>query len=885
VKWRRVGFVLPLAALLSAPDASALAEPPRLVFHIGSGPLTDALAAFSRQSGVQLLFTPADVQGRRASAVIGTLDPRRALTRLLAGTGLIARRVPGGATLLVPMPVTRSQRILEAVPRQVEQTPMPLATANDDIVVVGTAGGGVQARDVAFAATGIDRIALDRVAAQNPAEALRLVPGVTIETSGGKNGANIFVRGYPSGGDAEYVTFQTEGVAFFPPATLSFLENSQLYRVDETVERIETVRSGTGALFGTGQPGLTVNLVQREGGDRLAGVLKVGTGTDDEARADAFVSGPLDERTRFMIGGYYSRGPGVRSPGFDADRGGQVTLNLRRTGASGSLLLFARYLNDRSQWLLPIPIVQHGRHLSAYPGFDAGTSTLAGPDTRRGVLDDGMPYDLSDGRGARIVNLGLNLERHIGFGLVLRNKLSWLAGHADTMGLVSGANPPESAVDYAASLGGSVGSLVTVANRHPVSPDQALVEAGIWKVSKRIEALVNDASLEWKSGVSTASVGFYAARYSSRDMWDIGNDLLLTATPHAERLDLILADGRVVTRNGFTSGASFRVNARYAGTDLAFYATDELALTDRLRVDGGVRHQRHDVDGRIADLASVGRGGSDGDPRTLFDNADVVFTGSSTALRYRRDAWSWTVGANYAPTDALGTFARFSSGISFPFFDNLRDGIDVAPRVDTVEGGLKLTTPRLSLRGTLFHNAFHGLVTTVIAQSAPIASIGGARATGLEVEGAWRPAGPVTVTFTTTWLDAHYRDFFTDDGATDLSGNRVQRQPRWLARVMPAWEGALAKLPTTLFSAVTYTGDRWSDIQNRQLLPRFVTLDAGATVDISARLRLQVNADNLLNAIGLTEGNPRLVGGQGDGAVFARVILGRSVRLSARWRL
>jgi hypothetical protein len=70
---------------------------------------------------------------------------------------------------------------------------------------------------------------------------------------------------------------------------------------------------------------------------------------------------------------------------------------------------------------------------------------------------------------------------------------------------------------------------------------------------------------------------------------------------------------------------------------------------------------------------------------------------------------------------------RFSHGNSFPFFDNLRDGITLTPQVDTIEGGVKLSTKPFSLYATLFHNRFQGLVTTVITEGAPMASVGGAR--------------------------------------------------------------------------------------------------------------------------------------------------------------
>jgi hypothetical protein len=133
-----------------------------------------------------------------------------------------------------------------------------------------------------------------------------------------------------------------------------------------------------------------------------------------------------------------------------------------------------------------------------------------------------------------------------------------------------------------------------------------------------------------------------------------------------------------------------------------------------------------------------------------------------------------------------GRLYALQPGNSFPFFDNLRDGITLTPQVDTIEGGVKLSTKPFSLYATLFHNRFQGLVTTVITEGAPMASVGGASATGVELEGQWHPLPALSVAFSGSWLDAHYRHFFTNDGLTDLSGNRVQRQPQWQGRITQA---------------------------------------------------------------------------------------------------
>jgi outer membrane receptor protein involved in Fe transport len=195
----------------------------------------------------------------------------------------------------------------------------------EDIVVVGTAGGGTRRQDAAFAVTTLSSDAIARAAPSSTADLLRTVPGVMAESSGGQNGANIFVRGYPSGGDAQFVTFQLAGVPVFPPSTLSFLENSQLIRLDETVQRVEAVRGGTGSLFSNGQPGLTVNVVPRTGGTAFHGLAKASYTDYGEIRGDAWISGPIAEDTGFMIGGYYAQGNGVRDPQFRAEKGGQYS--------------------------------------------------------------------------------------------------------------------------------------------------------------------------------------------------------------------------------------------------------------------------------------------------------------------------------------------------------------------------------------------------------------------------------------------------------------------------------------------------------------------------------------------------------------------------------
>ena len=88
----------------------------------------------------------------------------------------------------------------------------------------------------------------------------------------------------------------------------------------------------------------------------------------------------------------------------------------------------------------------------------------------------------------------------------------------------------------------------------------------------------------------------------------------------------------------------------------------------------------YSVDGTLEKNGTTGADGLDGDPNTLFDNNARHPNGTFSTIHYRNGELAWTVGANYDFTSEFGAFARYSRGNSFPFFDNLRDGLDQTRR-------------------------------------------------------------------------------------------------------------------------------------------------------------------------------------------------------------
>lgn len=111
-RYRRAAHLLATTAMLglwatattgmreaAAQTAPAGVNAPRN-FDIPARPLATALAAFGRQSGLQVTLAAATTRGITARAVSGTLRPETALAQMLDGTGISFRITPDGTAVI-----------------------------------------------------------------------------------------------------------------------------------------------------------------------------------------------------------------------------------------------------------------------------------------------------------------------------------------------------------------------------------------------------------------------------------------------------------------------------------------------------------------------------------------------------------------------------------------------------------------------------------------------------------------------------------------------------------------------------------------------------------------------------------------------------------------
>jgi len=771
-------------------------------------------------------------------------------------------------------------------------------TQVETVVVTGTARReGQRKLEAGFSITTADEEQIKQAAPSSTADLLKIVPGVYVETTGGNAGANVRVRGFPMDGDAPFTTMQFNGSPLYPEAKLSFFENSSIFRLDDTIERVEVLRGGPSPIYGSGQVGVTVNFIQKKGSDVPEGGLRVTAGTGNLRRLDSYYLDKLGD-WYLSLGGFYRTATGVRDTQFPADQGGQLSGMLTRKLENGEISVYARRQEEKNAFFTPIPLTADagGRSYSAFPGFDPLRASFYGNEMRHIVLETGrvvgmngttpviergtVERDLAQGRGANATNLGLNFDKKFG-GLTFTSKSSYMSAHAPTYGIFTGPNPTTlgqyiadqvaaanaNAAVVAAAGGAATGGTARFVNGGGAITDMNtnVIQAGMWVVDKDLKAFSTENRLSFDLGTNnTLTAGAWLADYSSKDLWYLNRSMLFTVEPHARPIDIALDNGVQASRNGFvTPPWTYDVNASYNGRATAFYLVDEWKVTDQLRLDAGVRHESRRLDGTLENLTYTDL---DGNLLTVYNNNVAHFNGSHSTFSEKFNKTSWTLGGNFNFSREMAAFVRLNQGYRFPDFDDIRDGKKGAEDVKQVEVGFNTATRLYTAFLTAYANKLTNSQFQRFTGSGNLVQSGGSRTNGLEFEAAVRPLPGLELA-----LSGNFQDAKLEGGSN--SGKRVQRQPKLQYRFTPSYKFSTELAQLRLYGTWTHVGDRYADPENQQFLPKYDTLDAGIVASFSNGLEVRLTGTNLTNELGITEGNIRA--GAGSSGITGNSFLGR----------
>ena len=250
---RPAPLALALAFVFAAPvhaqDGAAATPVP---IRIAAQPLGEALNDWARQTRIQLFVQPDATAGKTAPLVAGTLSPRAALDRLLAGSGLYGRfegqavtveRVAGGGAALAPVTVTAAAERSATTELTGSYTARALSIGKMDQSI----------RETPQSVTVVTRQQMDD---QNLVSVEEVIAQTTGAAKSQRNfGAHVYtLRGYVIS-DTNYLLDGVSGGSYNPTGWVP---------VDTAIfDRVEVLR-GAGALaMGVGDPSGVVNMVRK----------------------------------------------------------------------------------------------------------------------------------------------------------------------------------------------------------------------------------------------------------------------------------------------------------------------------------------------------------------------------------------------------------------------------------------------------------------------------------------------------------------------------------------------------------------------------------------------------------------------------------------------
>ncbi|HTU66142.1 MAG TPA: TonB-dependent receptor [Steroidobacteraceae bacterium] len=800
------------------------------------------------------------------------------------------------------------------------------ATSSEDqsgletIVVTGTAiAGGVKKLEASYNIVTANEEEIRRANPKSTADLLKISPGMWPEATGGQTGANIEIAGFPGGGDAPYFTTQLMGSPLYGMPTLSFFETTSIFRLDDTVKSAEILQGGPSVVFAGGQMGATANFLLKTGSETPKGSLGLTYGDENLMRVDGFYGFPIGGDWTGSIGGFWRKSDGVRDPQFSADEGGQLTATLSHESDAGKLTLYARYLDDKNQFITPIPIIQRGRDdFSAYPGFDPLTSTYNGNAIRRVRLDGypggGTNADLSDGRGAQMAFVGANWDMELGGGWSIADRFLWNAGDVDTNALFSGTNPAalnDELYTIDTTLGGfglpAGSATANFVGGGAVAGDQSVIHQGWWFIHKELENFNNDLRLskELFDG-NTLTVGLYTAYYTMDDEWALGNQMLMTNEPNARPITVSYLnpmDGltrQLTDDQGFLDNGAFNITEKGHAFNRAVYLSDSWRI-DKWLLDASVRWENQDATNRVCNLSNQDL---DGNSLTLYDNAVPVCNGTFATTEYDEDFTSWTLGANYSFTDSMSAYGRVNRGGHFADFDNGIRGNTTGntPPIQVVrnyEVGFKFQNELIYADISAYFRDFTGLLYTP-TDNAGVSIPGlqlqyGSESKGVNVIGAITPGEHFRFQVVANYLDGEYTDYdacvpfsnvVTGGGCAIIQGKQLQRQPKLRYMLTPSYKWSMGgNADVEAFVTYTHVGDHTQDQSGLQQLGSYQTWDVGVTANVGDNWQFSLRGTNVTDELGLTESNSRIFGVAADtgGVLLARPIEGSEVNFQAKY--
>lgn len=758
------------------------------------------------------------------------------------------------------------------------------AMAFDEVVVTGSFTGRTQ-KEAPMSLTLIDNKNLQRLASNSQADVLRTVPGITAEGGGGEVATNLFVRGFPSGGQYAFTPLQIDGIPILSTFGLNSSAHDVYFRNDIGLQNLEFVRGGSSTLMGAGSVAGIVNYNSIRGSATQDNKVQLEWGEGGRVRTDFLSSGPIADDLYYAFSGFYRYDEGPLETGMPT-RGYQLRGNIKKLFNDGnsSLVVSMQKIDDNVQFYLPYPLDNSNDARERPTGNDGETIyTMLSGDLKD--FSFGTPFGQFKspiGNGVTTDGGFLMAELKHSFSndwrLSVRTKAAkydhWFNLFLDGDGTHNTPEPQDSYLDDRGIPGNA--SFTYVDNGAALGSGDLLFENRVLDRERDMEELVGEINLTKSINNHNFTVGTFMANTGALDNNWIHNVLGdFTNSPRAVGLSYTDSLGNAVSHStgGYVNGSGRQTANKYhESTKIAVYAADEIK-GEKFDIDIGVRWER--AAGLISRESGIG---SNNFQKANVSTSDVAFI----------------LAGLYKLSSSTNIYANFSRGYFFP---QLRSVKFAAPgqaqnytteQVIQGEAGVKYGADRLALTAAVFYNTLSDRknVDFINDPNNPAniieeVSLQSTRTMGFEGSVNYNVSAGLNLFGNLTYQN---HEFTEVESNTDQEGNEIARIPNIMGMAGVSYDNDGFDLSLTS----NFLGSKFANNSNTVELDGFniVRLDAGYAFplgDGDETLRLGIAVFNLLDADGVTEGSPRQGNSQVAGGNFfvGRPILPRRIFLRA----
>jgi len=794
----------------------------------------------------------------------------------------------------------------------------------DTIVVTGS----TSKRSLLNASAAITKVSATDLAIKAPrdtVDVLETIPGIFVEGTAGPVSNNYSVRGLPGGGSS-FVRLIEDGM----PAIYGGLNDDEVFQNDISIDHVESVEGGPSGILVPNAAGASINFISKPlNFDHAGGVIKLSGATFGEERADAWYSAPikaLGDNVAFAVSGYFDSTKGQRDSQFTYNTYHVKAQLEKKWDDGGYVSATVKSWNEHDPYYADQPYQVVNGQITGIPGLSTQKGNIIGSDFANIVMPDSCAagectrtFSEKQGIHATGQEYRLDFQKPVNESISVFLKARYTTTAWDFNGVFAGSGIGNSgllnAVSYLTPGAGSPINALLLQGQtaFPTATQfgiRSLTNGNVISSASALNALNGNGLLEqtwlnrqlinlndfgsdfgakwqtngatWKNNLTVG--GMFFSQHQHNDQSAVSN-VLNDVTNNSNIYDVVglNAAGGVVgtlTNNGMLGYGDWGSGiSNYKMDSVSVYANDELALSDRLHLDFGVRYEHEETrqNGGNGSPAAVPAG----TPGLLQVNPNA-FNGTYSTGYGSESPFSSTIGVNYTVSHNLSVYGRYAVGYQ-------TQGTNPTPtQIKLMEVGITYSghgfTGTIRPFRTLFDNQNYGGVNQSDGTSSNFSA--NSDTNGVDVDATYRPEAfrAFSLHGMLTYQKSKFNNVFigtlvngqvvNSAAATYYDGLTPQRTPSLLYTLTPTFD--LPHHLGSIYARYKYIGKIFADSGDGIALPGYGVVGLGGMINITPRLVLNISVDNVTNKLGLTEGNPRQGNTQSlvNGYFYARGITG-----------